>query len=211
MTETESMRDHWWWRPGWQTGRSFYTWHVTFSDQPAVERLVQSYEPVLAKLAVLDPVPLQWLHLTMQGVGFTDEVTESDVSRIIDAARQRCAKLEPFVVTIGPAQVDPETIQMAVRPTERLAELRNAIRTAIGTVWGPEKVPEPADGYRPHVSLGYSNSAGPATSVTQTLAEHGGHSAQVEVRTVSLIDLNRDKKAYEWADVATIPLGGANG
>ncbi|MGH3777668.1 MAG: hypothetical protein ACRDRR_18385 [Pseudonocardiaceae bacterium] len=39
MTETaQFMRDHWWW-PGWRVGRSSYTWHVTFDDQPAVHRL----------------------------------------------------------------------------------------------------------------------------------------------------------------------------
>ena len=202
----EAMRDHWWWRPGWREGRSFYTWHVTLADQPGARNLVERYAPTLAALRVLDPVPLQWLHLTLQGVGFTDEVDRSDVDRIVSAARDRCRQLAPFTVTIGPAHVDPETIQMPVRPLEPLSELRLALRRAIGDVWGEHNVPEPEDGFRPHVSLGYSNSAGPAAPVAEALDARAGLTAEVTVSHVSLINLNRDSNAYEWADVAIVHL-----
>ncbi|MDT5026262.1 MAG: hypothetical protein QOE61_2688, partial [Micromonosporaceae bacterium] len=33
---TDDLRDHWYWRPGWSVGRRFYTWHLTFADQPDV-------------------------------------------------------------------------------------------------------------------------------------------------------------------------------
>lgn len=207
MDELEPMRDHWWWRPGWRVGRSFFTWHVTFVGQPGACRLVAGYAPVLAELPVLDPVPIEWLHLTLQGVGFTDEVDRGDVDRIVAAARERCAGLKPFTITIGPAHVEPETIRAPARPLEPLAGLRRAIRAAIGDVWGPQNVPEPADGFRAHVSLGYSNAAGPAEPVAASLRTHTEHMAEVTVTSVSLIDLNRDREAYEWTDVAAVRLG----
>lgn len=206
MNELEPMRDHWWWRPGWKAGRSFYTWHVTFADQPGAQRLVADYATALAALPMVDPIPVQWLHLTLQGVGFTDEVSRGDVDRIVAAARTRCAVLEPFTVIVGPAHVDPESIQMPARPLEPLAELRLAIRAAIGDVWEPGNVPEPEEGFRAHVSLGYSNSAGPAEPVTHGLNAHGEHMAEVTVKSVSLIDLNRDHKSYEWTNVETVEL-----
>ncbi|GAA1313672.1 2'-5' RNA ligase family protein [Saccharothrix xinjiangensis] len=207
MTEFEPMRDHWWWRPGWRVGRSFYTWHVTFADQPGAQRLVSDYAPVLDRLPQLDPVPARWLHLTLQGIGFTDEVDRHDVDDIVNAARKRCAELEPFTVTLGLAHVDPETIQMPARPLEPIAGLRSAIRAAIGDVWGPDNVPEPETGFRAHVSLGYCNTAGPAEPVAEALNGHDPHTAQVTVTSVSLIDLNRDRRAYEWTDVATVKIG----
>lgn len=207
MTELEPVRDHWWWRPGWKVGRSFYTWHVTFAEQPAAQRLVADYAHALAALPMFDPIPVRWLHLTLQGIGFTDEVPRGDVDRIVTATRKRCAELEPFTVVIGPAHVDPESIQMPARPLEPLAELRLAIRAAIGDVWGPDNVPEPEEGFRAHVSLGYANAAGPAGPVANALEAHGGHTAEVTVTSVSLIDLNRDDKAYEWTDVTTVALG----
>ena len=94
------MRDHWWWRPGWHVGRRAYTFHITFDDEAAVEgldelhRLATDYQRVLAPLPGLDMVPLQWLHLTMQNVGFTDEVSESEAAAVLDEARRRCATLQ---------------------------------------------------------------------------------------------------------------------
>jgi len=207
VTESEPMRSHWWWRPGWRVGRSFYTWHITFADQPAARRLVSDYAPALAALPMLDPVPVRWLHLTLQGIGFTDEVNRGDVDRIVNAARKRCAGLEPFTAIVGPAHVDPETIQMPARPLEPIANLRLAIRAAIGDVWGPGNVPEPEAGFRAHVSLGYSNTAGPAEPIERGLNTHGEHIAEVTVSSVSLIDLNRDHHSYEWVDVASVALG----
>src|SRR6266705_2535240 len=46
----ERMADHWWWRPGWRQGRRMYAWHVTFADQPAVQRLAGRYQAALAGL-----------------------------------------------------------------------------------------------------------------------------------------------------------------
>lgn len=99
-----AMRDHWWWRPGWRVGRSFYTWHITFADQPAAHRLVDHYARVLDGLPTLDRVPLRWLHLTMQGLGFTDEVGHDDVEQIVHATRAHIAQLAPFTITLGPAR-----------------------------------------------------------------------------------------------------------
>ncbi|MGB6163316.1 MAG: hypothetical protein WCF33_10685 [Pseudonocardiaceae bacterium] len=83
MAETvQAMRDHWWWRPGWRVGRSFYTWHMTFDDQPAAHQLAADYAHMLKDLSTLDLIPVRWLHLTMQGIGFTDEVDRADVDAI---------------------------------------------------------------------------------------------------------------------------------
>ena len=169
MTVLEPMRDHWWWRPGWEVGRSFYTWHVTFADQPGAHQLIEDYAPALKDLPMFDPIPLRWIHLTTQGIGFTDEVDQSDIGKITDAVRLHCAAIAPFTVTLGPAHVDPEALMLPVRPIEPLVALRNAIRAGIGDVWGVDNVPESADGFNPHVSLGYSNAAGAFRAVSQPL------------------------------------------
>ncbi|MGH3625360.1 MAG: 2'-5' RNA ligase family protein [Sciscionella sp.] len=201
------MRNHWWWRPGWKLGRSFYTWHITFGGKSDVRALADSYVPLLANLPVLDRVPVRWLHLTVQGLGFTDEIDRTDVDAIVQATEHRLAELQPFTATIGPPQVDPETIHMPVQPVEPLRRLRAVTRGAIGDVWGDQNVPEMAEGWRPHVTLGYSNAAGPAEPITEALATQQAQTVEVEIAAVSLINLNRDNKAYEWVDVATVRLG----
>lgn len=96
---------------------------------------------------------------------------------------------------------------LPVRPAEPVSQLRAAIRAAIADIWGPDNVPEKPDDFRPHVSLAYSNAAGPAESIAGRLAARPVAPAEITVRRAALIDLNRDHHAYEWTDIATVSLG----
>lgn len=202
----ETMRDHWWWRPGWATGRRFYTWHVTFDDQPTLHRLAGDYQDALPSTG-LDPIPPKWLHLTMQGLGFTDEVTESDVAAIVEMARTRCARLEPFEVTFGRPFVDPEAIMFRAAPTEGFVTLRTTVRDAIADVWGAGGVPEKAEGFAPHVSLAYSNATGPAAPFAEALSAVEADPVKVTINSAELIVIGRDAQMYTWEPYATVQLG----
>src|SRR3954469_9316069 len=96
------VRDHWYWRPGWRVGRSFYTWHITFQSDPVLAELHAAYQPVVNSLPGLTAVPVQWLHLTMQGIGFADKLSQEDLDPIVEAAQQRLAGIRPVEVRIGP-------------------------------------------------------------------------------------------------------------
>lgn len=208
MSSSADMLDHWWWRPGWKVGRSFYTWHVTFDENPEVQSLLEHYSPTLERFPGLDPVGISGLHLTVQGVGFTDEVPQDDALAIASRAVTLVSKLEPFELQIGPAFVDPETVQTLISPLEGLEQIRNSIREAIGETWGPEKIPEKAEGFRPHVTLAYSNSSWNSEGIRSAIDELPPYSVTVTVSSVSLIDLNRDAKRYEWTEVARATLNG---
>lgn len=207
MINQETMRDHWWWRPGWRIGRRMYTWHITFDDQNSLHELVAAYQSALKPLPGLDLIPSRWLHLTMQGVGFTDEIAENDVRAIVDAARLRCATVAPFELTFGAPKVDPEAIMFALHPAAPAQALRAQIRGAIADVWRPEKVPE-TEQWSPHVSIAYSNATGPATPYAEALSSVTATPAKLMVPSVELIILNRDNRMYEWDRSASIPLGG---
>jgi 2'-5' RNA ligase superfamily len=103
--------------------------------------------------------------------------------------------------------LDPIPVRwLPVRPAEPVTRLRAAIRAAIADVWGPDNVPEDPHGFRPHVSLAYSNAASPAEPITQRLGARSVTAAEITVHRAALIDLNRDHRAYEWNDIATADL-----
>jgi 2'-5' RNA ligase len=214
VPHVDRMRDHWWWRPGWQAGRRFYTWHITFDedtvgqDRAALHRLVCDYQAHLG-MPGLDLVPLEWLHLTMQGVGFVDEVSDQDIARIAEAARSRCAHLPPVTVALGPARLRPEAVGLYVVPEEPVGQVRAAIRAAVAEVWGIDRVPELEGGFTPHVSLAYSNMDGPAEPLAAMLAKLPPASVMVTIRAAQLIVLGRDDHVYRWTTRATVPLAGA--
>lgn len=205
MTETQQTADHWWWRPGWQQGTRFLTWHLTFQDAPEVHRLAADYRAALADVPGLDLVPDRWLHLTMQGLGFEGDVAQADVDAIVAAARSRLAGLSAFDVTIDRPAFTPEAIRWEAQPSEPVWVLRDAVRAAIGDVW-PE-VPEKREGFGPHVTIAYSNEARSASEVVAAIAAAPSAPATARIASVELILLNRDNRMYEWEPVASVPLG----
>jgi 2'-5' RNA ligase len=201
----ETMRNHWWWRPGWSVGRRFYTWHLTFEEQPDVHRLAGAYRDGLQDVPGLTLIPDQWLHLTMQGINFVDDVDDKTVQAIVDAATARLAVLPAFDIEIGPAVVDPEAILLRVHPDGPVRAVRDAIRAAIGEVL--TEVPERAEGFTPHVSVAYSSDDGPTGPVAGALARVDIPSATARITSAELIVLHRDNLMYEWQPYAQVPLG----
>ncbi|MBM0274798.1 2'-5' RNA ligase family protein [Micromonospora tarensis] len=200
------LTNHWYWRPGWRADRQFYTWHLTFEHQPDLHHLASHIQSELA-LAELDLVPINALHLTMQGVGFTDDVSVQDLRRIVAEARQRCAELQPLRLMLGPVDPDEEGIGLLVQPWNQVEQLRAAIREAIGAVW--QDVPEAAEDFRPHVTIAYSGTSAPAGPIRDRLTGlRHQPPVEVTVHQATLIALRRENRTYRWTTVATAPLAG---
>jgi 2'-5' RNA ligase len=204
---SDRMENHWWWRPGWKQGRSAYAWHLTFDHADDLQRLAADYAGALS-VPGLDVIPPRWLHLTMQGVGFTDEIPNDQVDAIVTAARTRLAGLAPFEVILGPTVTEPEVVRLQVEPAALVAAVRIAIRTGMADVWGAGRVPDAADDFIPHVSLAYSSSDGPAAPIAAAAAAVRVQPARATITEARLIVLNRDQKQYQWTTYATAPLGG---
>ncbi|MEV0810918.1 2'-5' RNA ligase family protein [Micromonospora sp. NPDC050200] len=204
--ELPELTEHWYWRPGWRTDRQFYTWHLTFDHQPELHQLVTYLQSQLA-LPGLDLVPLDGLHLTMQGLGFTDEVSDKNLDAIVAEARERCVSLPPLELSLGPVDPDAEGIGLLIQPWDQVERLRTSIREAIGAVW--RTVPEAAQGFRPHVTIAYSGSAAPTGPIRDRLASlRHQPPAQVKINEVPLIALRREGRTYRWTTIATVPLIG---
>ena len=182
-----------------------YAWHVTFRDQPAMQDLAARAGSVLRDVPWLEPVPGLWLHLTMQDIGFSDEVSGDDLAAVTAAARTRLAAVSPAVVSIGPARVLDEGIACDAHPAAALSPARDAVRAAIGDVRGPAGLPGQADWW-PHVSLAYASADGPSAPAETALAGFGA-AAAITVTEVQLILLGRDGYQYEWETRATVRLG----
>jgi 2'-5' RNA ligase superfamily len=198
------IADHWWPRPGWRPGRTMYTFHVTFDALPEVGDLAESDQARLANLPGLDLIPRQWLHLTTQGVAFSDQISAAEVTMVTDAARSRLAAVDAPVITIGPAEVASEGIAYHINPVQALDPVRDAIRTAISDALGANRLLED-QAWTAHISISYANTTGAADIYEAALAGHG-ETVTVRVPAAQLILLNRGNHLYTWETVANLPL-----
>ncbi|HLI37979.1 MAG TPA: 2'-5' RNA ligase family protein [Streptosporangiaceae bacterium] len=207
-----TVRDHWWWRPGWRTGRHFYACHLTLDDQPQLREIVYGYQHATRQLAFLDQIPPEWLHITMQGIGFTDEISEREIAGITASLRKVLATFDPPATAFQHPTIQTEAVCLRAHPAEPLHQLRLRMHHAVLSVLGPDRFPEPEpspEQFTPHVSTAYVNSESPADPLAAALT--GVHSTAVTAtfRKASLLVFHRDNRMYQWTSATPIPIGAA--
>lgn len=205
------IADHWWPRPGWRPGRLFDTWHIVFDELPTVQRLAGRCRTVLARLPYLDLVPGEWLHMTIQGVGWSDELSDRERAAVVQATAEELRGLGTLEVDFGPAMVKGEALVLPVTPAVRLAELRRKIRSAIAVGLGRQAplALEQAHGFVPHVSVAYARCTADATPYAAALSAVAPATARATIRNVSLIRQERQLAPYwryRWDELARLSL-----
>ena len=108
--QAATVRNHWWWRPGWRAGRHFYACHLTLADQPQLRELVGRYQDAIRYQANLDLIPARWLHLTMQGIGFADEISTADLDAVTEHLEERFRAVQPPEATFHRPSVWSEAV-----------------------------------------------------------------------------------------------------
>ncbi|MEV5749982.1 2'-5' RNA ligase family protein [Actinoallomurus sp. NPDC052308] len=199
------MTNHWWWRPGVRPGRRLYVWHVLFDDRPGAEKLVEECRDRLAGLPGLDSVPTPWLHMTTQIVGFTDEISDSELQNMITAVSERMRSVAPTSVSLGRPLFHSEALVLGVDPRDGLDAVRAGVRQAVAMTVRANRLTDDPD-WVPHLSVAYSNSEAPAEPVISAMQSPP---APVDVRidAIDLVSQERVGHSYIWDRIATVQLG----
>lgn len=190
------MRSHWHWRPGWAVGRRMYTFHLTMEQAPAILDLAEDTRPALDALPALDPVPLEGLHLTMNGVGFTDEVTHAELDEVAEIVFETWVGAGSKDLLFDRTLVVDEGFMLTAATPPWLAALNRTQRQAVDRTLGPRRW----GNFAPHVTLAYCNSVGDPRDVVDALspvlADKGD--TLTATPTLTLMRLGRDRQLYEW-------------
>jgi 2'-5' RNA ligase len=163
---------------------------------------------VLGDVPGLDLVPISWLHITMQGIGFIDEVSDIDRDAIIEAASRRLAKIPAVTLTFHHVAIRPEAIALYPNPIGPVRTIRSEIREAIAGVWGANRVPESADNYQPHLSIAYVSSHAESSRVAEVISAENPDPARLVITSASCIAIQRVNHSYHWDTHATAHLAG---
>jgi hypothetical protein len=198
------VKDHWWWRPGWEPGRRYYAWHLAFADVPAVCAAAETYREALRPFGIFDEVADPWLHLTMQGIGFADVVADDRIQRIAVAAQETTRGMAEVDIILPAPQVGTEGVFFPVDPWAELQGVRLAVRSAVVDVLGSAE--GATETFWPHISLAYCHTEAPTEPVLRAIEAIAAPVVRATVSHVDLILLGRDRRQYEWEKVARLTL-----
>lgn len=206
----DGVRNHWWWRPGWAEGRHYYACHMTLDDQPQLRELVADYQRALASSPGIDLIPPEWLHLTMQGIGFTDEISAGELADLDQALAAELRTIDPPTVEFRYLTIHPEAIYLKAHPAEALYPLRLKMYAAVSSVLGPDRLSEAVPDHAkflPHVSIGYISQDDEAEPIAAALDNLTTRPVKVTFAKADLLEFHRDHRMYEWTSATSIPIG----
>jgi len=201
------LRDHWQWRPDWALDRPCLLWYLTFEHQPELSQRAAAAHERLRGVATVDPVPLPWLHLTVDDVGFVDALSPDQVDETVASARSAVAGWRPPPLTLGPVAPMEDSVVLPVGPPGELHELRDRLRTATTTTLGAT-ANDALGVFRPHVTLGYLNERCDASTVMRPLESVTADPVVVSVPRVTLASVTRRERHYQWTVRGEVPLAG---
>jgi hypothetical protein len=146
----------------------------------------------------------------MQGIGFSDEISEREIAAVTGALRDRFRAVTPPVATFHRLAVWLDAITLPATPADPLRQLRQGAFEVIQAVLGPDRMHEPPETiaqYRPHVSVAYINAPGPAQPIVNAL--HGARPGPVTTTldSASVLTFHRDNRMYEWTAATRLQIG----
>ena len=227
-------RAYWRQRPGWRTGQDFYACFLTLDDQPELRGLVRRYQDAIGHRPDLDLIPPRWLHITMQGIGFADEISPADLGAVTERISERLRAMRPPTTTFHRPTIRPTAVYLKADPPEPLIGLHLALHEAVSSAVGPGRFGEAAPGpgkFAPHVSIAYASHDGrrpargtqdgrgpmsttapePAPAsvppVTEAMRDTAVRAVTATFGTASLLVFRRDHHAYGWTSATALPIG----
>lgn len=210
MPHADQVRTRIRFRPGWSPGRRSYAWLLPLGDRPGPRDLANQYQYALLDLPGFDLVPLEWMHILVQEIGFTDELDRDRLTTVIERTTNRLATMAPLTLAFERAVVLPESLALPAEPQSALRELRTILRaaTAEGLDSDPDSLPPEPELSDQHASLGYPTMDGPSIVAVATLNAIPVEPTTAKIPAAHLVELNRDHASCEWETVARVPFGG---
>ena len=186
---------------------------IALDHEPAVAQAARRLQARL-DFPYVNPVPRAALHVTVQSVGYREQLTAEQQSALVERAVPVLSSLEPFEAAIGGANSFDVAAFLEVHDGGVLRDVRAKLRAALP--WLAEDgrdvlVRGGRDIYLPHVSFAYYNGEADAQGVVAALARHR-HEVVAKVRVASAklvaVRLPLSPKGPRYRLQTSFPLGG---
>ncbi|MEO6020946.1 MAG: 2'-5' RNA ligase family protein [Knoellia sp.] len=208
------MMDHWAREQTWPRDRRLWAFYVTCGAITPFVDYAQMFQEQLSRLPGLDVVEPRWLHMTVLGVGFVDEVEPAVMARLVDQAASLVDGEAPIDMVAQAPRARVDAVWLSVDTTPSLIPLRERLREAVVECLGrePHALPAPSGGFRPHISIAYTGADAPTNAeVDDRLRLVDVPPAEFRVSHLSLLPLRRQAPRWFWDEERRLPFHGAEG
>ena len=210
--ESRTLVNHWVEAPEWLDDRRLWAFYITFEGATALHEVVAAYQNKLRSIDGLDMVDRRWLHLTIQGAAFTDEL-DAEGYRLLSRAVANLAEREPPLdLVVQRPRPASDAVWMQVIPSRPLDTLRDRLRSIATGILGSDELyalPTPKGGFNPHISIAYANSsAARVDDINAAIEQVGAPDIRIRAPYLSLLSLRRDAREWTWTAEERFPLDG---
>lgn len=191
-------RDHWLWRPEWTPDRTCLYWYLTFHRDDVAAAVESSALRLVRETDWLDAVPLEWCHVTVTDVGFTDELQPTDADNVTAAVSRALADEGCLRLTFGPEPTLNSAVALPAGPLDPLRTLRTGVRRATSVTLGARHADFHRHLYWPHLSLGYVNRSVDPEVASRFMASLPTSTTHLDVHALTLAAVTRRDHHYQW-------------
>lgn len=193
----------------WPEGRRDLHWHLL--PPPAERKHLSEPYRELTHQPGLEPVPAEWLHITVLHAGPQQDATTQETADLAARVRAAVAGSGPVTLTFARPSIGTVAIERAARLGAPARRLWDETWTATTDVVG-ERWPRLPTTYYPHVTLAYAgNQARHAdrSALKQQLSDIDGDEVTLTFDTLTLVSQWHDGRQIVWEHLADVPLGSA--
>ncbi len=183
---------------------------VAVTLAPALRESAASARTVFGPAAArLRWVPQRNLHLTLRFLG---EITETQVARVTEAAREAGASASPFSITVGgvgafPSPRSPRVVWVGVTAgADRLVALAGVLEAALRQ----REFPAEARPFQPHLTVARARPEGRPPDVSAILSGEAAETFVAGTETVGALVVMESRlrpSGAVYEEVARVPLG----
>lgn len=193
----------------YQKDRIDWNFNILVGLQPDVARMASEYVETLSQLdGLYDPIPPEWLHMTVLRVGLTDDYTNEEMQKVADALTPKLTKLNLPELTFDSWWQWGGNIVFHISPDETLTAVYDAVIEALKEIVGEDRTTHTPHGqFLSHVSFAYTKDHQNEVSNGKILSNIAIAPATFRAPALSMIKQWSKNGHYEWEIIRDLPIG----
>ncbi len=208
--DTPDLINHWTPMPELDAGRALLACYAIYPGQPDLFDLVSAYQQPLRATGRFAAVEQPWLHSTMQGLAFLDDLPANAAVRLAEAMTDRLSGLAAPIVTVEPPLARDGGVDLPLSPINELAQVRAAVQQAAADALDLRDLyllPGQAGQFDPHISLAYANQGMDSAPIRRLLDAVPHPALTLTLNSFAVIALRRSNRTWHWSSAIAVPAG----